>query len=372
MKEKNTESQNTETMPITEVEGDIETKNESKLSEKLTTFKAWPKRKKVGVITGAAAIVLLLIGGGIAVAFGSGQNNVDEEPVVTPLNTALVQEVKEQDCPVSLTIKVKENETEVGVKAKVEILDDDGEVAIEGREVDANSEVLLGKLPDGAYTLYITQAPIHVDGSTYALPEKPTEFVVDDEGDEVNLEVELESLAVEDMTQEQLEASAIALEEVGNKDAAKSVRDKAKDAPSVDGSGNVGDSDNNATGTSSSESSSSSGSSSNNSGSGSGSNNSDNTSTKKTPIYGDDTSKPIYGNGAPIYGNGDPIKEERSICNTCGEDITGNTTAHGKAHVLAGEAAGYRGEYIIVGYTQVIVGYEKVIIGYEQKIIGYK
>ena len=94
--------------------------------------------------------------------------------------------------------------------------------------------------------------------------------------------------------------------------------------------------------------------------------------SKVVAIYGDDTNKPIYGNGVPIYGNGDPIMEERSICNTCGEDITGNTSAHGKAHVLAGEAAGYRGEYIIVGYTQVIVGYEKVIIGYEQKIIGYK
>ena len=46
-----------------------------------------------------------------------------------------------------------------------------------------------------------------------------------------------------------------------------------------------------------------------------------------------------------------PVYEEqaRSICNTCGKDITGNTTAHVKEHMLAGEAnGGHRTEYIQV------------------------
>lgn len=32
---------------------------------------------------------------------------------------------------------------------------------------------------------------------------------------------------------------------------------------------------------------------------------------------------------------------EKSICSVCGADITGNTTAHGKQHMLAGEGGGY-------------------------------
>ena len=46
---------------------------------------------------------------------------------------------------------------------------------------------------------------------------------------------------------------------------------------------------------------------------------------------------------------------ERSICNVCGADITGNTTAHGKAHMLAGEGSGHHSEV-----HQTISGYNTV------------
>lgn len=41
-----------------------------------------------------------------------------------------------------------------------------------------------------------------------------------------------------------------------------------------------------------------------------------------------------------------PIYEtrERSICNVCGADITGNTSAHNKAHMMAGEGSGYHSD----------------------------
>lgn len=41
-----------------------------------------------------------------------------------------------------------------------------------------------------------------------------------------------------------------------------------------------------------------------------------------------------------------PIYEtrERSICNVCGTDITGNTSAHNKAHMMAGEGSGYHSD----------------------------
>lgn len=45
----------------------------------------------------------------------------------------------------------------------------------------------------------------------------------------------------------------------------------------------------------------------------------------------------------PTYGY-----EEKSICNICGADITGNEAAHGKAHMMAGEGSGHHTEMIQV------------------------
>lgn len=52
----------------------------------------------------------------------------------------------------------------------------------------------------------------------------------------------------------------------------------------------------------------------------------------------------------PIY-----TTVERSICNVCGADITGNTAAHAKQHMLAGEGGGHHSEV-----SQVISGYNTV------------
>lgn len=41
----------------------------------------------------------------------------------------------------------------------------------------------------------------------------------------------------------------------------------------------------------------------------------------------------------PVYEN-----VERSICNVCGADITGNTSEHSKQHMLNGEGSGYHSE----------------------------
>lgn len=46
---------------------------------------------------------------------------------------------------------------------------------------------------------------------------------------------------------------------------------------------------------------------------------------------------------------------ERSICNICNTDITGNTSAHGKEHMVAGEGSGHHSEV-----KQVVSGYDTV------------
>ena len=120
-------------------------------------------------------------------------------------------------------------------RAVVEVLGEDGLAVIEAVKVAPNEAAPLGDLPEGAYSLRVVQAPVNGDGSTYKLPKQPTAFKVGADGRAVSVEVELEPLAVEDMTKEQLEAAADELEEEG-KESAQSVRDEAVSRPSVPGS----------------------------------------------------------------------------------------------------------------------------------------
>ena len=64
---------------------------------------------------------------------------------------------------------------------------------------------------------------------------------------------------------------------------------------------------------------------------------------------------PAWDESVPIHGY-----TEVSICNVCGADITGNTAAHGKQHMLAGEGSGHHSEV-----RDTVVGYETVHHGAE-------
>ena len=64
---------------------------------------------------------------------------------------------------------------------------------------------------------------------------------------------------------------------------------------------------------------------------------------------------PEWDESVPIHGY-----TEVSICNICGADITGNTAAHGKQHMLAGEGSGHHSEV-----RDTVVGYETVHHGAE-------
>ena len=64
---------------------------------------------------------------------------------------------------------------------------------------------------------------------------------------------------------------------------------------------------------------------------------------------------PEWDESVPIYGS-----TEVSICNVCGADITGNTAAHGKQHMLAGEGSGHHSEA-----RNMVIGYETIHHGAE-------
>lgn len=66
----------------------------------------------------------------------------------------------------------------------------------------------------------------------------------------------------------------------------------------------------------------------------------------------------------PIYST-----KEVSICNVCGHDITGNTSTHAKAHMMAGEGSGHHSEV-----RQTVSGYNTTNHSaeghYETKVVG--
>lgn len=74
--------------------------------------------------------------------------------------------------------------------------------------------------------------------------------------------------------------------------------------------------------------------------------------------------KAAWSESIPVYSTA-----EVSICNICGQDVTGNTSAHAKAHMKAGEGSGHHSEV-----RREITGYNKVSHAeeghWETKVVG--
>lgn len=191
-------------------------------------------RKKVAA--GVAAVVLVAaVGTGIAFAAGQPAPVEANAPAASSQAPSPSPERKAEKSAVLLTVKAEGAEAGA-TKAKIVTTGESGEVVVAETEVEANEASEIGKLPEGEYELHVTAAPVREDGSSYKLPEKPVKFSVDGKGADVKLDVELEKIAAEDMTKEQLEASAAALEDAGKPSAAQSAREKSESAVSRPGS----------------------------------------------------------------------------------------------------------------------------------------
>lgn len=74
--------------------------------------------------------------------------------------------------------------------------------------------------------------------------------------------------------------------------------------------------------------------------------------------------KAAWTEQVPVYS-----AKEVSICNICSQDITGNTSTHAKAHMMAGEGSGHHSEV-----RQVVTGYETINHPaeghYETRVVG--
>lgn len=188
-------------------------------------------KKKVVAIIAAAAAAIVVVAGGIAWGLNYVPEPLQEQ---TPEN---VESPAPDAVQAMLNVTLKADGADAqSTKAKVEVLDSEGLAVIPSTEVAPNISYSLGELPEGEYTLHIVQVPVNMDGSTYKQPEDTTPVSVGADGAPVSIEISLEKLAAEDMSKEQLEATAKVLEDNGKPEASKAVQNKAQAAPSAPGS----------------------------------------------------------------------------------------------------------------------------------------
>lgn len=189
-------------------------------------------KKKAAAIAASLAAVVVIAGCTVAAMQPAQTEDVQQKTPVAVTQGAEKPDAKES--AVTVTVKAEGAEAAVA-KARGEVLDKDGNVVIVERDLNANAESMMGKLPEGSYALHMTAAPVCADGSTYKLPEAPVTFQVGADGSAVQVEVVLEKLEAADMTQEQLLATAETLAgsgDEGDEGAAQAVRKKAGKAPS--------------------------------------------------------------------------------------------------------------------------------------------
>lgn len=194
------------------------------------------RKRKIAIVAAAAAVVLVAaVGIGVAVGMNRPAPVEAGAPAASQAQVRQTGEEKAEESAVVVTVKA-EGADAGATKAKVVATGAGGEVVVPETEVAANEASGIGRLSKGRYELHVTAAPVCEDGSSYKLPEKPLAFDVDGKGADARLDVKLERIAAEDMTKEQLEASAAALEESGKPEASEAARAKAESAESVPGS----------------------------------------------------------------------------------------------------------------------------------------
>jgi hypothetical protein len=291
----------------------------------------------------------------------------------------------------------------------------------------ANEEVSLKVPAKGGYEVSFV-SPINADGSVYRVPEAETvDSEVADEGSDADarpvLSFTFERVNAADVTQEELadlveqvtdavrngdetltgesgikvvetvtenakannpnaDANAVGRESAEATEAAQSGTSSAQtgtvsgDSSTSGGSGSTGSPSGGQASGGSAGASNGSGSASNSGSSGSASGSGGESSSPATPAHVHSwvaQAETVHRDAVYATVHHDAVYENRSICNVCGADITGNTTAHMKAHALAGDSNGkgsYRNERVTVqaAYDEQVVSQaaydETVTTGY--------
>lgn len=356
----------------------------------VTVFgREFPKRKAIAAGLGIAC-ALALVGGGIALAVTS--QGRDGEPVSQEQPVGAAEDDDEETYEIQVGAKAEgwvEGESSPVI---VHVVSDSDGIDYY-HAYSANEEVALDVPAEGDYEVsFIT--PVNADGSVYEVPDAQTvqaEVVDEDAGDESGaadtepeLPFEFTLKKAEDVTADELSAVAKAVTEavkhgdetLTGEDGVKAVElveknckanpnadaeaveeetEKASESAASEESkaetgtkggsssgndtskGNSGSSSNNGSGNGSKGDSGSGGSSNSGSGSSSKPSHTHSWVAQTQTVHHDAQYKTVHHDAQYQTVHHDAVTETRCICNSCGADITGNTSAHMKEYALKGD-----------------------------------
>ena len=350
----------------------VDSTEEENTKKPLVLFGREFSRKQVCVAGAGILCAALLIGGGayaISHASWTGDSNA---PAVSQS-----KDDEKQDMVLTLEVKADGWDADTSTPVIAHIEDADGEVDFYTAIV-ANKQVTVRVGKSGTYTVTLIP-PVNADGSTYKAASSKVKAGKDDKktnGTVITLEkVDADKVTKDDLTAIAKDVAAAVKKGdstlTGDKGAAvaKKFEDNIKKNPNADAdavekesekaqetakedksdaktpetsdnkkndSGSKNDSGNNGSGNKS-DSKPSEGSG--NSGSGSSSGGSSKKDDTTAHVHKYDIYHPAVTHTETVHHPAVTHTESRSICNGCGEDITGNERSHAKAAALAGNYA---------------------------------
>ena len=324
-------------------------------------------RKQVCAAGAGILCAALLIGGGGYAITHAGWTGDSNAPAVSQS-----KDDEKQDMVLTLEVKADGWDADTSTPVIAHIEDEDGKVDFY-TAIAANKQVTVKVGESGTYSVSLIP-PVNADGSTYKAASSEVDAVKTDEktdGTIITLEkVDADKVAKDDLTAIAKDVAAAVKKGdstlTGDKgaEAVKKFEDNIKKNPNAD-AGAVEEETEKAQETAKeeksdaktpetsdskkSDSGSSNGSKKDNGNSGSdskpsGSNNSNSGSSSKkddTPahVHKYDIYHPAVTHTEKVYHPAVTHTEERSICNGCGADITGNERAHAYNALMAGNKA---------------------------------
>lgn len=258
------------------------------------------------------------------------------------LNVTVNAEGYNADTSTPVEIAVYKDDVKGLLEDEVETNDPEALTTFAG---DANTAFEIAEASDkGAYTVVVKATPILEDGTLFSIPEiQVVEVGSDDANVTFDLEpIDLATASAEEVAEVTEQASEAAANSGNESKAAAASAGVAAAATKAEKSGNTKAASTAKQQASKPATSSKPSASQGNSSSGSSS------ASKPTQAQ---PSAPAHEHNWVAQTKVVHHKAETknaSICNACGADITGNTSAHLKQHALNGENASYRGEKITV------------------------
>lgn len=345
-------------------------------------------RKAVAAICAGCVLALAVVCGGVTLALSPSG---DEAPAETPNVTVTTDdEDEEENYVLSVGTSADGWDAETSSPVIVHVVSE--ELGVDYYHAyDANMGCQL-PAEAGEYQLSFI-SPVNADGSIYRVPDVQTvQAVVSDDGQVADLELpyEFELVGAEDVTADELtaiveqvteaikkgddtltgdagaavadkvegncaanpNADSEAVEEAGEEaeeaSRAESAAQTGQDGGSVTSTGGAASPSGGSTSSSSGSGSSSTSSAGSTGGSGSGSSGGSGSSSSSsaththnwvaqtTTVHHDAVYKTVHHDAVYTTVHHDAVTEDRTICNNCGADITGNVDAHMKANILNG------------------------------------